>query len=144
MNAADQVDSVFSAHAVASVVTLVRQHFPEATENLTPWRDDPETRRWVEKETLDLAFHFPGWSPKLQCRTLFFQLSLSLEEDHSVHQLLGVIIRGMTYEGERWRIVTLGDWTPTGAYLPMEAPTRKLHEICRDLFLLFPPPVTSH
>ncbi len=138
MNAADQVDSVYFAHVLASVVRLVRQHFPEASENLTPWRDDPETRRWFERDTLDLAFHFPGWSPRLECRSLFLQLNLTLGGDHSFPQLLGVIIRGMTYEGERWRIVTVGDWTPSGDFLPMKDQTAKLHAICHDLFLLFP------
>jgi len=26
---------------------------------------------------VDLAFHFPGWSPRLQCRSLLIQLRLS-------------------------------------------------------------------
>jgi len=143
VNAADQIDNVFSAHAIASVVTLVRQHFPEASENLTPWRDDPETRRWFESATLDLAFHFPGWSPRLQCRSMFLQLRLGEDGDKSYPQLIGVMIRGMTYEGERWRIVTLGDWTPTGSYLPMKDQADKLQEICRDLFVLFPSSLNS-
>ena len=63
--------SVDQMQALASVVTLVRHHFSAAQENLTPWRDDPQARLWSEPESLDLAFHFPGWSPRLQCRDLF-------------------------------------------------------------------------
>ena len=62
--------------ALASVVTLVRHHFFAAQENLMPWRDDPQARLWSEPESLDLAFHFPGWSPRLQCRSLLLQLRI--------------------------------------------------------------------
>ncbi len=138
MNASHQVNSVACAHALASAVTLVKQHFPAASPNLTPWRDDPETRKWFEKETLDLAFHFPGWSPRLQCRSLLLQLRLSSEEIECVPSLIGVLMRGMTYEGERWRLATVGNWELSGSYLPHPSQIPKLHEICRDLFILFP------
>ena len=53
MNASDQVRSVELAQAVASVAVLFRQHFPDARANLTPWRDDPQTRPHAEQESLD-------------------------------------------------------------------------------------------
>ncbi len=137
MNAAEQVNSVVFAHALASALTLVRQHFPEATPNLTPWRDDPETRKWLENETIDMAFHFPGWSPRLECRSLLMQLRLSTYKAGAFPQLLGVLIRGMTFDGERWRLATVGDWQPTGSHLPQPAQMDQLHEICRELFFLF-------
>ena len=71
VNACESVESVEQMQAAASVVTLVRHHFPAAQVNLTSWRDDPQTRLWHEPESLDLAFHFQGWSPRLQCRDLF-------------------------------------------------------------------------
>ena len=138
MNAAEQVRNLDSAQAVASALTLVRQHFPTASVNLTPWRDDPQTRKWCEPETIDIAFHFPGWSPRLQCRSLLMQLRLSGYQVGGPVHLLGVLIRGMTFEGERWRLVTAGDWMPTGSYLPQPAQTEQLHSICRELFELFP------
>ena len=138
MNAADQVHSVADVHALASVLTLVRKYFPEASANLNPWRDDPETRRWMEEETLDIAFHFPGWSPRLQCRSLLLQLRVSCNEYQASPHLLGVLVRGMTFEGERWRLATVGDWQPTGSHLPKPIQKAQLQAICRDLFLLFP------
>ena len=138
MNAAEQVHSVASAHTMASAITLVRKHFPSASANLAPWRDDPETRRWCESETIDLAFHFPGWSPRLECRSLLMQLRITNELDELSPYLLGVMLRGMTFEGERWRLSTIGDWMPTGTHLPQPAQMAKLHQICRDLFVLFP------
>ena len=71
LNAGESVKSVDQMQALASVVTLVRHHFFAAQENLMPWRDDPQARLWSEPESLDLAFHFPGWSPRLQCHDLF-------------------------------------------------------------------------
>ncbi len=140
MNAAEQVNSVAFAHALASSITLVRQQFPSAFVNLSPWRDDPETRRWCQEETMDLAFHFPGWSPKLQCRSLLLQLIMNQTGDTTtLPHLLGVLIRGMTFDGERWRLATLGDWQPTGQHLPAPGQIDQLHSICRDLFALFPP-----
>ena len=138
MNAAENVQSVAFAHALASALTLVRGHFPAAAGSLMPWRDDPETRKWVESETIDLAFHFPGWSPKLQCRSLLIQLSISKEDNGTLPKLLGILIRGMTFDGERWRLVTVGDWKPTGSHLPQPAQMNQLQAICRDLFDLFP------
>ena len=81
LNAGEAVDSVALAQALASAVTLVRQRFPAARVNLSPWRDDPQTRRWQETESLDLAFHFPGWSPRLECRSLLMQLRLKPGSD---------------------------------------------------------------
>jgi hypothetical protein len=133
VNAAEAVDSVVLAQALASAVTLVRDQFPAATANLSPWRDDPLTRRWSEEETLDLSFHFPGWSPRLECRSLLLQLRLN-----SNRALLGVLMRGMTYDGERWRLATVGDWQPSGRHLPQPERVLQLQQICRDLHNLFP------
>ena len=137
MNAAEHERNIEFAHAIASVANLVRHYFPEASVNLMPWRDDPETRRWDEAESLDIAFHFPGWSPSLQCRSLLIQLRISNEENDRKPHLLGVIMRGITFEGERWRLVTVGDWSPAGNYLPKAGELRRLHSICRELFSLF-------
>ena len=63
MNAGESVHSVDRMQALASTITLVRRQFPAAQASLSPWRDDAQTRRWQETESLDLAFHFPGWSP---------------------------------------------------------------------------------
>ena len=137
VNAGESVESVEQMQALASVVTLVRHHFPFAQVNLTPWRDDPQTRLWHEPESLDLAVHFPGLSPRLQCRSLLLQLSVQPRAETRGRQLLGVLIRGMTHEGERWRLATVGSWDPEGPHLPQPQLVHHLHQICRDLFDLF-------
>jgi hypothetical protein len=140
MNASEQARSVELAQAIAAVVVLFRGTFPDARANLTPWRDDPLTRQFDEQESLDLSFHFPGWSPRLECRSLLVQLRL----EHPPRglrggrpRLLGVLLRGLTYESERWRLATLGDWRPSGTHLPAPAVVADLQGLCRELFTLF-------
>ena len=137
MNAGESVHSVARMRALASTITLVRQQFPAAQANLSPWRDDPQTRQWTETESLDLSFHFPGWSPRLECRSLLMQLRSSTDCGDDQLRLLGVLMRGMTYDGERWRLATVGEWLPEGPHLPQPDQVIQLQTICRDLFELF-------
>jgi hypothetical protein len=138
MNAADQARSLELAQAIASVVRLLRTHFPDARANLNPWRDDPLTREFAEQETLDLSFHFPGWSPRTQCRSFLVQLRLDQPPEAGARpRLLGVLIRGLTYESERWRLATVGDWQVSGSHLPQATVVEQLQAFCRELFALF-------
>ena len=133
--------SVAQVRTVASIVTLVREQFPAAKPNLRPRRDDAQARRWDEPESLELSFHFPGWSPRLQCRSLLLQLRFQNNESDEVLKLLGVLVRGMTYDSERWRLATVGDWSLEGSHPPQAEQAAQLRQMCRDLFLLFDPKV---
>ena len=140
MNAADQAHSPELAQAIAAAVILFRAAFPDARTNLTPWRDDPETRRFDARDNLDFSLHFPGWSPRLECRSLLVQLRLERSPQGGAAgrpRLLGVLIRGLTYEAERWRFTTLGDWQPSGSHLPNPGVVVSLQGLCRELFVLF-------
>jgi hypothetical protein len=144
MNAADQARSLELAQAIAAAASLFRVHFPDARANLTPWCDDALTRAFAEQESLDLSFHLPGWSPRSQCRSFLVQLRLEEAPGASVGQsrserprLLGVTIRGLTYESERWRLATVGDWQPSGSHLPQAEVAQKLQQFSRELFDLF-------
>ena len=139
MNASEQVRSVQLAQSVAAVAVLFRQHFPDARANLAPWRDDPQTRAHAEQESLDLSFHLPGWSPRSQCRSFLVQLRLeqSPAGGSARPRLLGVMIRGLTYESERWRLASVGDWQPTGSHLPQPAVVEALQGFVREVFELF-------
>ncbi len=146
MNATDQARSLALAQAIASVAALFRGHFPDARANLTPWRDDPLTRAFAEQESLDLSFHLPGWTPRNQCRSFLVQLRLDGDPGRGAGdrpRLLGVVIRGLTYESERWRLATVGDWQPAGSHLPHGEVAHKLHQFCRELFDLFADPATA-
>jgi len=138
MNASDQAQSLDVVQAIASVAALFRGHFPDARANLSPWRDDPLTREFAQAESLDRSFHFPGWSPRLECRSLLVQLQLESAPSGGRPRLLGVLIRGLTYESERWRLATMGDWQSSGTHRPHPAVTEALQQFCRELFGLFP------
>lgn len=143
MNAAEQARSLAVAQAIASAAVLFRTHFPDARANLTPWRDDPLTRAFAERDSLDLSFHLPGWSPRSQCRSFLVQLRLDGPPDQLVGsrpQLLGVLIRGLTYERECWRLATVDDWHASGSHPPHPAVVETLRSLCRDLFVLFGKP----
>ena len=161
MNAADQARNLELAQAIASVAVLFRRHFPDARANLTPWRDDPLTRAFAEQESLDLSFHFPGWNPRNQCRSMLVQLRLATRPSGAPPsgsppttsgpatgsrpaaarpRLLGVTIRGLTYESERWRLATVGDWQPSGSHPPSAEVVVRLQQVCRELFDLFAAP----
>ncbi|MCP9916704.1 hypothetical protein [Cyanobium sp. ATX 6F1] len=140
MNAADQARTLEITQAIATAAGLFRQQFPAAKANLNPWRDDPLTRQFQERESIDLAFHFPGWSPRLQCRSLLVQLRLAQRPERGSTErprLLGVLISGMTFHGEQWRLATVGAWEPNGSLLPEAAVVTKLQTFCRELFELF-------
>ncbi|AAQ00795.1 MULTISPECIES: hypothetical protein [Prochlorococcus] len=139
MNAADHATNLWSIQALASTGSLLKNYFPVASINFSPWREDCSTKLWFEEDSLDLALHFPGWSPRLQCRSLLIQLRVVKDQPRELPRLLGVIMRGVTFDGERWRLATVGDWQPTGSHLPQQLVVmNQLHSICRDLFLLFP------
>ena len=141
MNASEQVRSVQLAQSVAAAAVLFRQHFPDARANLTPWRDDPQTRAHAEEESLDLSFHLPGWSPRSQCRSFLVQLRLERPPAGGVARprLLGVTIRGLTYDCERWCLASVGEWQPTGSHLPQPAVVEALQAFMRGVFELFTP-----
>ncbi len=138
LNSSDQVTNVLVAKALASVGTLVKNQFPSASVDFSPWRDDPSTQFWHEEDSLDLSLHFPGWTPRYQSRSILIQLQVAKDHSKDLPRLLGVIMRGLTFEGERWKLVTVGDWQITGSHLPQRVVMDQLHEICRNLFTLFP------
>lgn len=145
MNAAEQARSLDLAQAIASAAALFRERFPDARANLNPWRDDPLTRAWGEPETVDLSFHFPGWSPRTQCRSVLVQLRLAAAPGAGGGPagrppLLGVTLRGFIDAGERWSLATVGDWRASGPHRPSEAVEDTLRHFCRQLFELFEVP----
>jgi hypothetical protein len=52
-------------------------------------------------------------------------------------------MRGMTFEGERWRLATVGDWLPAGPHLPQRVQVEQLQLIGRELFEVFDQDVSN-
>ena len=89
------------------------------------------------QDTIDFAFHFPGWSPLIECRAILLQLRIENDNNGRVPKLLGVIMRGMIVPSERWRVATIGDWEMTGTHLPQKKQKDNLFLVCKELYKLF-------
>ncbi len=159
MNAAEQATDLHLASKIASVVHLFKQHFPDARADLKPWSNDSETRSTLDPDSLDVGFHFPGWSPRIESRTMLVQMRflgnavddvavddvLDRELDKAIPEatkyppsrLIGLDVVGLTYEGEQWRLSTIADWGIVGRKSPAMDTTKKLKDFCRQVFELF-------
>ena len=113
MNASSNVSNVEIANKIASTAALFRKYFPDASVNFSPWDNTNESMQ----DTIDFAFHFPGWSPLIECRAILLQLRIENDSNDRVPKLLGIIMRGMIVPSERWRVATIGDWEMTGTHL---------------------------
>ena len=117
MNASSNVSNVEIANKIASTATLFRKYFPDASVNFSPWDNSNNESM---QDTIDFAFHFPGWSPLIECRAILLQLRIENDNNGRVPKLLGIIMRGMIVPSERWRVATIGDWEMTGTHLPQQ------------------------
>ena len=138
MNASSNASNVEIANKIASTATLFRKYFPDASVNFSPWENSNNESM---KDTIDFAFHFPGWSPLIECRAILLQLRIENENDNNdnkrVPKLLGIIMRGMIVPSERWRVATVGEWEMTGSHLPQKKQKDNLFLVCKELYKLF-------
>ncbi len=136
MNASSNVNNVEIANKVASTATLFRKYFPEASVSFSPWEN---SNNETMNDTIDFAFHFPGWSPLIECRAILLQLRIEdvNVNDNNVPKLLGIIMRGMIIPSERWRVATVGEWEMTGSHLPQKKMKDNLFLVCKELYKLF-------
>ena len=117
MNASSNVSNVEIANKIASTAALFRKYFPDASVNFSPWDNSNNESM---QDTIDFAFHFPGWSPLIECRAILLQLRIENDTSDRVPKLLGIIMRGMIVPSERWRVATVGEWEMTGTHLPQK------------------------
>ena len=94
MNASSNVRNLEIANKVATTATLFRKYFPDASVNFSPW-DKANDRDWFD--TLDFSFHFPGWSPSIECRAVLLQLRIENNCENGVPKLLGIITVSYTH-----------------------------------------------
>ena len=134
MNASANVRNFDIANKIASTATLFRRYFPEAKVDFSPW-DNLNQNEWLD--TLDFSFHFPGWSPCMECRAILLQLRIDKNDQEGVPKLLGIIMRGMILPKERWRVATVGEWEMTGSHLPQNVQKDNLFQVCKELYKLF-------
>jgi hypothetical protein len=133
VNAQEQAQSLELTSKIATVVNLFKLEFPDAKADFKPWRNDPDTREWIDPDSIDLGFHFPGWSRQLQCNSILVQIRFSSLDKN----LIGLEIAGFNHQGMAWQLSTVDQWQFVGSNLPNEDRQNKLKNFCRQVFTLF-------
>ncbi|MFN3360292.1 MAG: hypothetical protein ACK421_02525 [Pseudanabaenaceae cyanobacterium] len=134
MNAIEKVASIELASKIATVVNLFRQQFPAARVDLSPWTNDPETRRNLDPDSIDLSFSFPGVNRHISSRCILVQLRFQADN------LIGIDAAGFGYQGKQWSFSTIGNWEYRGHQLPAPLLADRFKQFCRDVYQLFSPP----
>lgn len=137
MNAAEQAKGIQIATKIAAVVNLFRSEFPDAKADLTPWRNDPDTREWVDPDSIDIGFHFPGWSPRFQGRSILVQIRFYQDPVEQEERLIGLETAAFNHQGEAWRLSTVENWQIVGNYQPATDVVEKIKHFCCQVFELF-------
>jgi hypothetical protein len=137
VNAAEQAKGVQLATKIAAIVNLFKAEFPDARADLNPWHNDPDTREWLDPDSIDLGFHFPGWSPRLQGRSLLVQIRFYQDPVDNSRRLIGLEIAAFNHQGEAWRLSTVESWQIVGRYQPATTVVEKLRRFCYQVFELF-------
>lgn len=137
MNAAEQVKNFQLASKVAAVVNLFKAEFPDAKVDLRPWANDEDTRELVDPDSIDLGFHFPGWSRSLQSRSILIQIRFHPDPLTSTYRAVGIELAGFHHAGKQWQLSTIDCWKFVGKALPTETMGEKLKHFCRQVFELF-------
>lgn len=137
MNAAEQATGLEVTTKIAAIVNLFKSQFPDAKADLNPWQNDPDTRNLVDPDSIDIGFHFPGWSRKLQSRSILLQIRFYQDPLDKSHRLIGLDAAGFNHQGEAWRLSTVENWQCVGNYQPASEVNDKLKLFCRQVFELF-------
>ena len=137
MNAAEKAQGLEVTTKIAAIVNLFKSEFPDAKADLKPWKNDPDTRNLVDPDSIDIGFHFPGWSRRFQSRSVLVQIRFYQDPLEDFQRLIGLETAGFNYQGEAWRLSTVEHWQFFGKHLPTEEVKEKLKHFSRQVFELF-------
>lgn len=144
MNAAEQATNLELTSKIASVVNLFKAEFPSIRADLKPWRNDPETREFVDPDSIDIGFHFPGRSKSFQSRSILIQIRFYQDplNEREVGRCIGIEASGFDHRGKQWRLSTVENWRFEGETQPELEAGVKLRQFCRQILELFNQPTT--
>ncbi|HEY9631937.1 MAG TPA: hypothetical protein V6D14_00935 [Coleofasciculaceae cyanobacterium] len=137
MNAAEQARGLEFTTKIAAIVNLFKSEFPDAKADLKPWSNDPDTRELVDPDSIDIGFHFPGWSRKFQSRSILVQIRLYEDPLSGTRRAIGIEAAGFDYRGKAWRLSTINDWQFVGESKPAPEVGEKLKHFCREVLSIF-------
>ena len=139
MNASERATGLDTANKIATVVNLFKAEFPDAKADLKPWKNDPHTRELIDPDSIDIGFHFPGWSRRFQSNSILVQIRLHQDSLDNQERLIGLEVAGFSHQGQAWRLSTIEYWQFMGKNQPVEDVKQKLKLFCRQVFELFSP-----
>lgn len=137
MNAAEQATNIEFTSKIAAVVNLFKSEFPDARADLKPWVNDPKTKELVDPDSIDIGFHFPGWSRRFQSRSILVQIRFHEDSLTSSRRAIGVQAEGFDHKGQQWRLSTVEEWQAVGSSQPVSEVIEQLKHFCRQVFELF-------
>lgn len=137
MNAAEQAKSVETASKIATVVNLFKAEFPDAKSDLKPWANDPGTRQLIDPDSIDIGFHFPGFSRSFQSRSFLLQIRFHEDDLTGERRAIGAELAGFSHRGKQWWLSTLGNWTFEGEQPPTAEAGDRLKGFLHKLLQVF-------
>ncbi len=137
MNASEQAKGLELTAKIATIVNLFKGEFPDARADLRPWRNDPDTRQLVDPDSIDIAFHFPGWSRRIQSRSILLQIRFYNDAEENRQRLIGLEMQAINFQGLAWRLSTIENWQFVGDYQPSPEVADKLKSFSRQVFEIF-------
>ncbi|MEM7554304.1 MAG: hypothetical protein AAF378_09415 [Cyanobacteria bacterium P01_A01_bin.84] len=137
MNASDMATNLEFASKIAAIVNLFKSEFPDASSDLKPWKNDPQTRQLIDPESIDISFHFPGVSGSWKCRSVLIQIRFYQDLVSDIKRAIGVEIAGFNHTGEQWRLSTVDNWSCVGISQPSLERSKQLKNFCRQVLEVF-------
>jgi hypothetical protein len=137
MNASEQAKGWEITTKIAAIVNLFKSEFPDVKVDLKPWLNDPDTINLVDPDSIDIGFHFPGWSRKVQGRSILVQIRFHRDMVDRKQRLIGIDTCGFNHNGEVWRLSTVDNWQIEGRSQPVQEVREKLKNFCLRVFELF-------
>ena len=137
MNASERAKGLDITTKIASVVNLFKAQFPDVKADLKPWKNDPKTLELVDPDSIDIGFHFPGWSPRIQCNSILVQIRFYKDPLEKTERFIGLETAGFSHVGQAWRFSTVDNWQLLGKHQPADRVEDKLKIFSRQVFELF-------
>ncbi|UKO96876.1 hypothetical protein [Nostoc sp. UHCC 0870] len=133
MNANEKVNSWNMVSKIATVINLFKAEFPDSVADLSPWLKNPETEKFHDPYSVDLAFHFSRRSCLCQSYCILMQIRLSSANESAMQRIIEIELSGHDYMGQQWQFATIEHGKFHGVMLPLPEAEQKIRHICRQI-----------
>ncbi|MEA5516613.1 hypothetical protein [Nodularia sp. UHCC 0506] len=137
MNANEKVNSWQMVSKLATVINLFKTEFPDSVADLSPWLKNPETEKFDDPYSVDLAFHFSRRSYLCQSYCILMQIRLSSPTESAMQRIVKIELSGHDYMGQQWQFATIENRNFQGVKLPLPEAEQKIKHICRQILSLW-------